>query len=206
MISEVDACDNGEYAVKYLCLGGDNGSHAGHSYSYLVSPGTNDSFYYGITTTITDQSGSETTYDSLISNESTTYDPVIEITTPVRSPFNLQASFSSSNSATLLSWVNYNDIYFVLPETGPDAYVTRIYETNEPVTRQNSATLIGAEDPVVELAAGISSYIIDIFVQDLLSLRSKVHMVEPNARPLRAKPAILTTVLSTANMHGTLSY
>ena len=94
LISEVDACDYGEYAVKYLCLGGDNGSHAGHSYSYLVSPGTNDSFYYGITTTITDQSGSETTYDSLISNESTTYDPVIEITTPVRSPFNLQASFS----------------------------------------------------------------------------------------------------------------
>jgi len=162
LIHEVVACDIQAYAVKYLCLGGTNGSHPGHSYSYLVAPGTNDSFYYGITTTITDQSNTETTHDSLISNESATYDPIVEITTPIRSPFNLQATFSPSNSATLLSWVNYNDIYFVLPETGPDAYVTRIYETNEPVTRQNSALLIGAEEPIVELAAGISSHIIEV--------------------------------------------
>ena len=110
LIYEVNACDSKAYAVKYLCLGGTNGSHPGHSYSYLVSPGTNDSFYYGITTTITDQSNSETTYDTLISNESATYEPTVEITTPVRSPYNLLASFSPSTSTTSLTWVNYNDI------------------------------------------------------------------------------------------------
>ena len=81
LIHEVATCDSEAYAVKYLCLGGDNGSHPGHSFSYLVAPGTNDSYYYGITTTITDQSNSETTYDSLIANESATYDPIVEITT-----------------------------------------------------------------------------------------------------------------------------
>ena len=162
LVHQVDACDSEAYAVKYLCLGGVNGSHPGHSYSYLVAPGTNDSFYYGITTTITDQSGSITTYDALISNESSIYDPIEEVTTPVRSPFNLQALFEPSSSATLLSWVNYNDIYFTLPETGPDAYVTRIYQTNEPVTRQNAVTLIGSTDPIIELEAGISSHIVDV--------------------------------------------
>ena len=49
LVHSVSACDSNEYAVKYLCLGGDNGSNLGHSYSYLVAPGTNDSFYYGIT-------------------------------------------------------------------------------------------------------------------------------------------------------------
>ena len=162
LIHEVAACDIEAYAVKYLCLGGTNGSHAGHSYSYLVAPGTNDSFYYGITTAITDQSNSETTYDSLISNESATYDPIVEITTPVRSPFNLQASFNPVNSATLLSWVNYNDIYFVLPETGSDAYSIRIYQTSEPVTRQNALALISLQQPIVELPAGVSSYVVNV--------------------------------------------
>ena len=162
LIHEVITCDSEAYAVKYLCLGGDNGSHPGHSFSYLVAPGTNDSYYYGITTTITDQSNSEITYDSLISNESATYDPIVEITTPVRSPFNLQATFDPSSSITLLSWVNYNDIFFVLPETGPDAYVIRIYETNEPVTRQNSATLIAGGVPIAELSAGVSSHLIGV--------------------------------------------
>ena len=141
---------------------GQNGSHVGHSYSYLVAPGTNDSFYYGITTAITDQSNIETTYDSLISNESATYDPIVEITTPVRSPFNLQASFNPVNSATLLSWVNYNDIYFVLPETGSDAYSIRIYQTSEPVTRQNALALISLQQPIVELPAGVSSYMVNV--------------------------------------------
>ena len=45
LIHEVATCDSEAYAVKYLCLGGDNGSHPGHSFSYLVAPGTNDSYY-----------------------------------------------------------------------------------------------------------------------------------------------------------------
>ena len=162
LIYEVNACDSEAYAVKYLCLGGTNGSHPGHSYSYLVSPGTNDSFYYGITTTITDQSNSETTYDTLISNESATYEPTVEITTPVRSPYNLLASFSPSTSTTSLTWVNYNDIFYVLPESGPDAYQTRIWMSTQPITRNSSASLLNSISPLVQLAPGVSSYDIQI--------------------------------------------
>ena len=107
LVHSVSACDSSEYAVNYLCLGGDNGSHPGHSYSYLVAPGTNDSFYYGITTVITDQDGTATTYDTLISNDSATYDPIVEVTTPVRTPYNLMASFDPTTSVTSLSWINY---------------------------------------------------------------------------------------------------
>ena len=162
LIYEVNACDSEAYAVKYLCLGGTNGSHPGHSYSYLVSPGTNDSFYYGITTTIIDQSNSETTYDTLISNESATYEPTVEITTPVRSPYNLLASFSPSTSTTSLTWVNYNDIFYVLPESGPDAYQTRIWMSTQPITRNSSASLLNSISPLVQLAPGVSSYDIQI--------------------------------------------
>ena len=162
LIHSVGACDSEAYAVKYLCLGGSNGSHPGHSYSYLVAPGTNDSFYYGITTTITDQSNSETTYDSLISNESATYDPIVEVTTPVRTPYNLLASFDPTTSVTSLSWINYNDIFYVLPETGPDAYQTRIWMSTQPITRNSAASLFSSMSPVAQLAPGVSSYDIQI--------------------------------------------
>ena len=158
LIHSVSACDSEAYAVKYLCLGGSNGSHPGHSYSYLVAPGTNDSFYYGITTTITDQSNSETTYDSLISNESATYDPIVEVTTPVRTPYNLLASFDPTTSVTSLSWINYNDIFYVLPETGPDAYQTRIWMSTQPITRNSAASLFSSMSPIAQLAPGFSSY------------------------------------------------
>lgn len=162
LIHSIAACDNEAYAVKYLCLGGSNGSHPGHSYSYLVAPGTNDSFYYGITTTITDQSNSETTYDSLISNESATYDPIVEVTSPVRTPYNLIASFDPTTSITSLSWINYNDIFYVLPETGPDAYQTRIWMSTLPITRNSAASLFSTMSPVAQLAPGFSSYEIQI--------------------------------------------
>ena len=158
LVYSVTACDIDEYAVKYLCLGGANGSHPGHSYSYLVAPGTNDSFYYGITTIITAQDGTKTTYDSLISNESSIYNPVQEVTTPVRTPYNLVASFNPSSSITSLSWINYNDIFFTLPEEGEDAYQTRIWESNQPITRTSAATLLSTLSPIVQLSPGISIY------------------------------------------------
>ena len=162
LIYQVDACDIGTYSVKYLCLGGTNGSHPGHSYSYLVAPGTNDSYYYGITTTITDQSNTETTYDSLISNESSIYDPVVEVTTPVRTPYNLIADFDPTTSITTLSWINYNDIFYTLPETGPDAYQTRIWMSTQPITRNSAPSLLGSSSPVAQLAPGVATHSIQI--------------------------------------------
>jgi hypothetical protein len=127
LIAEVDACDSETYSVKYLCLGGANGSHPGHTFSYLVEPGTNDSFYYGITTLITGQDNSVSTYDTLIIDESATYEPIVESTTPIRTPYNLQATYDPTSSITTFSWINYNDIFQILPETGPNAYQTRIW-------------------------------------------------------------------------------
>ena len=162
LVHSVPACDSNEYAVKYLCLGGDNGSHLGHSYSYLVAPGTNDSFYYGITTVITNQDGTATTHDTLISNDSATYDPVVEITTPVRTPYNLMASFNPATSVTTLNWINYNDIFFVLPEEGPDAYQTRIWESTQPITRNSAAGLFSGMSPIAQLVSGVSNFEISI--------------------------------------------
>ena len=124
--------------------------------------GTNDSFYYGITTTITDQSNTETTYDSLISNESSIYDPIVEVTTPVRTPYNLMADFDPTTSITTLSWINYNDIFYVLPETGPDAYQTRIWMSTQPITRSSAGSLFSSMSPVAQLISGVDSY--EIFI------------------------------------------
>ena len=152
LIAEVDACDSETYSVKYLCLGGANGSHPGHTFSYLVEPGTNDSFYYGITTSITGQDNAVSTYDSLIVNDSATYEPTNESTTPIRSPYNLQANFNPTTSVTTLSWINYNDIFFILPETGEEAYQTRIWQSSSPINRNTSQTVLNGLTPVAELS------------------------------------------------------
>ena len=165
LIHSVVACDINDpelSASKYLCLGGANGSHQGHSYSYLVDPGTNGSFFYGITTTIPAQDGTPTSYESLIVNESSLYHPINEVTTPIRTPYNLMASFNPTTSITSLSWVNYNDIFYVLPEEGPDAYQTRIWESSLPITRNSAAALFSSMTPIAQIATGVSSYEITI--------------------------------------------
>ena len=71
LIHQVDACNPSQISgstSRYDCMAF-NGTHPGHSFSYLVSPGTNSTFYYAVTTTI-DTVG---TYDDLIFNESSLY-------------------------------------------------------------------------------------------------------------------------------------
>ena len=162
IIHTVDACDDSQFFSKYECLGGTNGSHLGHSFSYQVVAGTNESAFYGITTSINVQNV-VTEYGSLIVDESSTSVGVKEETTPIRTPFNLQAVYDIQSSSTTLSWINYNDILFsVLPETGDDAYISRIWQTNVPLTRQNAQTILISETPIAEITAGISSHSIDI--------------------------------------------
>ena len=137
---------------------GINGTHSGHSVSYLVSPGFNSSTYYAITTA--NETGVET-YE-LDFNASNLFEPVSEITTPVRTPYNLASSFDSSQSKTTLQWVNYNDIFPILPETGDNAYQINIWRTDSQVLRSNAQVLLGQETPVLTLPAGTSSVVIDI--------------------------------------------
>jgi len=140
---------------------GINGTHSGHSVSYLVAPGFNGSTYYAITTA--NETGVET-YE-LDFNASNLFEPVLEITTPVRTPYNLGATFDSSQSKTTLQWVNYNDIYPILPETGDDAYQIHLWRTSNPVSRSNAGWVL-YDDNYSELAltlpAGTSSIVIDI--------------------------------------------
>ena len=160
LIYQVDACNPSQISgstSRYDCMAF-NGSHPGHSFSYLVSPGTNDTFYYGITTTIS----TVDTFEELIFNESSLYNGVQEVTTPIRTPYNLQASFDALSSTTTLNWVNYNDIFPILPETGSDAYSTRIWKTTEPLTRQTSFSLLSATTPIANVSAGISTYVVDV--------------------------------------------
>ncbi|MAR93539.1 MAG: hypothetical protein CMA45_00460 [Euryarchaeota archaeon] len=163
LIYQVDACNPsqiGGSTSRYDCMAF-NGSHPGHSFSYLVSPGTNDTFYYAITTTISTVGTSE----ELIFNESSLYHGVQEVTTPIRTPYNLQASFDALSSTTTLNWVNYNDIFPILPENGPDAYSTRIWKTTEPLTRQTAFSLLSATTPIANLSAGVSTYVVDVPAQ-----------------------------------------
>ena len=163
LIYQVDACNPsqiGGSTSRYDCMAF-NGSHPGHSFSYLVSPGTNDTFYYAITTTISTVG----TFEELIFNESSLYHGVEEVTTPIRTPYNLQASFDALSSTTTLNWVNYNDIFPILPENGPDAYSTRIWKTTEPLTRQTAFSILSATTPIANLSAGVSTYVVDVPAQ-----------------------------------------
>ncbi len=139
---------------------GINGTHQGHSVSFLVSPGVNASTYYAITTA--NETGVET-YE-LDFNASNLFEPVIEITTPVRTPYNLASNFDYSQSQTTLQWVNYNDINPILPETGDDAYQIRIWRTPIQVSRSNGWWVLDDinSELVLTLPAGTSSVVIDI--------------------------------------------
>ena len=139
---------------------GINGTHQGHSVSYLVPPGFNTSTYYAITTA--NETGVET-YE-LDFNASNLFEPVIEITTPVRTPYNLASNFDYSKSQTTLQWVNYNDINPILPETGNDAYQINIWRTQVQVSRSNGWWILDDinSELVLTLPAGTDSVVLDI--------------------------------------------
>ena len=139
---------------------GINGVHPGHSISFLVPPGVNGSFYYAITTVLADGT-EEYTLDV---NASKLYEPVDEVTTPIQTPYNIQAYFEGSTSQTTITWINYNDINPILPETGDDAYKTRVWRTTYAISRANGQALLDTlqHAPIAELEAGISSYTYDI--------------------------------------------
>ena len=147
------ACSSIEVVNDAFKCRGINGTVAPHTTSFLVSPGVNDTFFYAVTTTLGD--GSEL-FD-LDGDASATTIGVLEQTTPIRTPYNIIGSFDPDTSNTSLQWVNYNDIFPILPETGEDAYSIHIYRTSYPVTRSNGANMLAVETPVAVLPAGTSS-------------------------------------------------
>jgi hypothetical protein len=113
----------------------------------------NGTFYYAVTTTL----GDGTVMLDLDDNASVLYTPVQETTTPIRTPYNLVATFDPEQSITTLAWVNYNDIFPILPETGDDAYQIHIWRADYPITRANGVDLLSTSQPVATYPAGTSS-------------------------------------------------
>ena len=154
--TSVDACDEINVQNPNNCLGNEPAGQ--YSATFQVPPGINDSYYYAITTEL----GDNTITSQLDLNKSMIYQPVLEVTTSVRSPYYLQASFNPTTSSTVLSWVNYNSINPVLPETGPDAYEIHIWQHTVPITRESGGTLLTGYTPITTLIAGTSSYQVPI--------------------------------------------
>ena len=155
--ASVEACDKINVPNSPDCLGDESSGQ--HSATFQVPPGINASYYYAITTEL----GDGTITSQLDFNESMIYQPISEVTTAVRSPYYLQASFNPTTSNTTLSWVNYNSINPVLPETGPDAYDIHIWQHAEQITRESGVTLLSSShSPIATLIAGTSSYQVPI--------------------------------------------
>jgi len=152
------ACSSIDVVNDAFQCRGFNGTVDPHSASFLVEPGENDSFYYAVTTTL----GNGTELFDLDIGASVISTPILEQTTPIRTPYNIVGSYDPETSETTLQWVNYNDINPILPETGADAYQIHLYRTSYPVTRANGANMMAVETPVAVLPAGTSSLIITI--------------------------------------------
>ena len=155
----VIACDKLVQGGSPLSCRGQGGNpHPGHSASYQVGAGTNGSFFYAITTEL----GNGTVSAPLAFNASTLYDPVIEITTPIRSPYNLVADFKPGESKTTLQWINYNSINPILPETGDDALQINLWRTEYQADRSNGENLLLTETPIATLSSTATQYDVDI--------------------------------------------
>ena len=148
----VVACDENVITQSLNCRSSGNNPHPGHSATYQVGAGTSGSFYYAITTEHSDGNISA----PLDMNASSLYDPVIEITTPIRSPYNVQASFNPATSETTIQWINYNSINPILPEDGPDALQINIWQTDFRVQRSNGGSLLDPSTPGVTKLATLS--------------------------------------------------
>ena len=155
----VTACERASIPQSVDCRGQADGTHEA---TYQVGAGTDGLFYYAITTELSD--GNITT--TLDFNASSTYEPVHELTTPIRSPFNVQASFDPGQSQTTIQWVNYNALNPVLPETGPDAIQINLWQTTFRVQRSNGDLLLQQGNPDVTKIATLgptdTSFVLDV--------------------------------------------
>ena len=93
------ACSSVEVLNDAFKCRGINGTVDYHTASFLVAPGVNNSYYYAVTTTL----GDGTELFDLDIGASVVEFPVQEITTPIRTPYNLAADFDPEASETTLT-------------------------------------------------------------------------------------------------------
>ena len=154
--ANVTACESNVYIQAYQCLGGTNGTHPGHSASFLVGAGVNDTYYYAITTEWVEN---EQSYSSseLEFNASSLYTGIQEETSSVETPIFFQAEYSLADSETTLTWYNYHD----LPNSDPAMPDTRIlvWRSDGEIGRDNGGAVYEGlpTNYPVELLANLSS-------------------------------------------------
>ena len=158
----VIACDEDDISQSLDCRSAGSNPHPGHSATFQVGAGTDGDFYYAITT----EHGNGTISAPLDFNASSLYEPVNEVTTPIRSPYNVQANFNPATSQTTIQWINYNSINPILPETGSDALQINIWQTDFRVERSNGASILAPGAQGVTKLATVSptstQYVLDV--------------------------------------------
>ena len=133
---------------------GSAGNHPGHSATFQVGAGTDGMFFYAVVTEL--GNGNMTT--TLTVNASLVYEPVAELTTPIRSPYNIDAEFNPGTSSTTIQWINYNSVNPVLPEDGDDALIIHVWRTDYQVDRSNGENLLLTETPIAVLSSTTTEY------------------------------------------------
>ena len=128
-----------------------------HSVRYLLEPGINGTFYYAVTTILSNGSISAL----LNPNASQLDEPLHEFTHGITAPFNVNATFDPDTSRTLIQWINLNELIpGSLLEVGPYAYTINIYRHSDPANRSSWTWLesVGDRELVGTLGAGNNSF------------------------------------------------
>jgi len=103
-----------------------------HSITHPLPPGVNGTFFYGIATQLDD--GSIRAFMEM--DVSQTGQPIMEFTHDITAPFSVNATFFPETSKTKIDWINLNQLQpGTLLETGPNAYVSKIYRHLNPASR-----------------------------------------------------------------------
>lgn len=128
------------FANVTACLFGDSscvspGSHAQHTVIFPLPAGTNGTFYYAIATWHALNNSVTANFNH---GESNVSEGIFELTQPETAPFYVTANYDPLLSATDIAWVNLNSIVpNTLDESGPNAYMTKIFRHEDAATRAN---------------------------------------------------------------------
>ena len=130
-IDSVPACDESVLGANPNDCKGENGRHPGHNLVYQIPAGVAGEFYYAIQTE--DKNG----VMNFNPTASSTTDGVDETTSPVRSPFNVEAEYNPITGQTTISWINYNVLALdgaTINSTGLDAYSINVWRSDVAIT------------------------------------------------------------------------
>ncbi len=163
-IDSVPACDQSVLGANPNDCKGEDGRHPGHNLVYQIPAGVAGEFYYAVQTE--DKNG----VMNFNPTASSTTDGIDETTSPVRSPFNVEAEYNPITGQTTISWINYNVLALdgaTINSTGLDAYSINVWLTTEAITRETGPSLdfdsvsIGG-DLLATLSSGTNEYVYTI--------------------------------------------